>query len=75
MNWSVLNCQRSTHYLNYLEIYWPCAGGLSALNAHRYAIARPDILGTGPKAYGGVSKWTPPPRKPKESRGLTPESD
>ena len=23
----------STHYWNYLEAYWPCAGGLSAVNA------------------------------------------
>ena len=22
----------STHYWNYLEAYWPCAGGLSAVN-------------------------------------------
>ena len=24
---------------NYLEVYWPCAGGLSAVNAIGYAIA------------------------------------
>ena len=26
-------CQGSTRYWNYLEVYWPCAGGLLAVNA------------------------------------------
>ena len=34
-----------------LEDHWPCAGGCSAGNErHRYAIARPDELGTGTMA-------------------------
>ena len=38
-------------------VYWPCAGGLSAVNAiGMYAIARPDKRGTGPMAYGGLNK-------------------
>ena len=33
MNWFMVTCQGSTRYWNYLEDYWPCAGGLSAVNA------------------------------------------
>ena len=33
INWSMVTCQGSTRYWNYLEDYWPCAGGLSAVNA------------------------------------------
>ena len=29
----MVTCQVSTRYWNYLEVYWPCAGGLSAVNA------------------------------------------
>ena len=32
-NWSMVTCKGSTRYWNYLEVYWPCAGGLSAVNA------------------------------------------
>ena len=32
INWSMVICQGSTRS-NYLEVYWPCAGGLSAVNA------------------------------------------
>ena len=32
MNWSMVTCQGSTRS-NYLEVYWPRAGGLSAVNA------------------------------------------
>ena len=35
----------STRYWNYLEDYWPCTGGLGS-DRHRYAISRPDKLGT-----------------------------
>ena len=28
-----ITCKGSTRYRNYLEDYWPCAGGLSAVNA------------------------------------------
>ena len=32
INWSMVTCQGSTRYWNYLEDYWPCAGRLSAVN-------------------------------------------
>ena len=34
-NWSMERCLKkgNTRYWNYLEEYWPCAGGLSAVNA------------------------------------------
>ena len=34
--------------------YGPCAGGLSAVNRHRYAVASPDKLGTEPMAVDGI---------------------
>ena len=37
-DWSVV-MQRQHRYWNYLEDFWPCAGGLSAVNAIGYAIA------------------------------------
>ena len=37
---------------NYLEVYWPCAGGLSAVNAIGTQLRDPK-LGTDPMAYGG----------------------
>ena len=33
IDWSMVTCQGSTRFLNYREVYWPCAGGLSAVNA------------------------------------------
>ena len=33
INWSMVTCKGSTRYSNYLEDYWPGAGGLSAVNA------------------------------------------
>ena len=32
INWSMVTCQGSTR-LELVEVYWPCAGGLSAVNA------------------------------------------
>ena len=32
MNWSMVTCKGSIRYWNYLEDYWPSAGGLSAAN-------------------------------------------
>ena len=32
MNWSMVTGQGSTRYWNYIENYWPCGGGLSAVN-------------------------------------------
>ena len=33
INWSMVTCQGSTRSELYLEVYWPCAGGLSAVKA------------------------------------------
>ena len=33
INWSMVTCKKATLVRNYLEVYWPCAGGLSAVNA------------------------------------------
>ena len=39
---------------NYLEVYWPCAGGLSAVNAIGAQLRDPnDKLGTDPMVHGG----------------------
>ena len=42
-------CQASTRYWNYLEVYWSCAGGLSAVNA----------IGTQLRASinSGLTRW------------------
>ena len=53
--------------LNYLEDYWPCADGLSAVNVVGTQVARPDRLGTDPMAYGGINKWT----SPRKSGGIS----
>ena len=54
INWSMVTCQGSTRYWNYLEDYWPCAGGLSAVNAIGTQ-SRDPIKGTDPMAYGGLN--------------------
>ena len=35
INWYMVTCKKATFVRNYLliEVYWPCAGGLSAVNA------------------------------------------
>ena len=33
MNWYMVTCKKATLVRNYLEVYWPCADGLSAVNA------------------------------------------
>ena len=33
INWSIVTCKNATFVRNYLKVYWPCAGGLSAVNA------------------------------------------
>ena len=33
MNWSMVTCEDRTRYWNYLEDYWPCAGGPSRVKA------------------------------------------
>ena len=47
-NWSMVTCQSSTRYWNYLEVYWPCAGGLSAVNAIGTQLRDPINLGLNP---------------------------
>ena len=35
INWYIVTCKKATLVRNYLliEVYWPCTGGLSAVNA------------------------------------------
>ena len=33
INWSMVTCKNATLVRNYLEVYWPCADGFSAVNA------------------------------------------
>ena len=40
-------CKGSTNYMNYLEDYWPCAGGLSAVNAIGTQLRDPINSGLG----------------------------
>ena len=45
----------------YLEDYWSCVGGLSAVNTVGTQLR--DLInkhGTGPMAVGGLNIWTPP---------------
>ena len=44
----------STRYSSHLENYWPCAGGLSAVNANGTQVRGPIQLGTKPMAVGGI---------------------
>ena len=48
----------STHYWNYLEDYWPCADGLSAVNAIGTQLRDPIKLTllTQWRMYGGLNK-------------------
>ena len=43
---------KATTIWNYLEIYWPCAGGLSAVNAIGTQLRDPINSGLTPMAYG-----------------------
>ena len=54
LNWSMVISAKTAHFL---EDYWPCPGGLSAVNAkrYRYAIAWLDIHETDPIANGGIN--------------------
>ena len=45
MNWSMVTCQGSTRYWNYLEVYWPCTTELSAVNATGKQLRDPIYLG------------------------------
>ena len=50
--WGYLN--RSTRYSTYLEDRWPCAGGLSAVNAFGTQLRDPTELETDPMAVDGI---------------------
>ena len=52
--------------LTYLEDYWSCADGLSAVNVIGTQVAQPDKIGTDPMTYDGINKWT----SPRKSRGI-----
>ena len=50
--------QESTRYSSYLEGYWPCSGGLSALNAIGTLLS--DMINSGLTLYDGWRyRWTP----------------
>ena len=60
VNWSMVTCKGSTRNWNYLEDYWPCVGGLSAVNAIGTQLRDPINSGlTRWRTYGGENKWTP----------------
>ena len=45
INWSMVICQKAAPVRNYLEVYRPCAGGLSAVNAIGTQLRDPINLG------------------------------
>ena len=46
---------------NYLEVHWPCAGGLSAVNAIGTQLRDPMNSGlTRWRMAVSINKWTPP---------------
>ena len=45
----MVTCQGSTRYWNYHEVYWPCAGGLSAANAVGTQLR--DPINSGPARW------------------------
>ena len=49
ISWFIVTCEGSTRYWNYLKDHWPCAGGLSAVNA----------IGTqlGDSINSGLTRW------------------
>ena len=50
MNWSIVTCKMAAPVTaNYLEVYWPCAGGLSAVNAIGTQLRDP--------IYSGLTRW------------------
>ena len=58
INWSMVTCQGSTRYWNYLvEVYWPCAGIIPAVNAIGTQLRDPDEFGIDPMACGGSNKY------------------
>ena len=52
--------------LTYLEDYWSCADGLSAVSVIGTQVAQPDKIWTDPMAYDGINKWA----SPRKSRGI-----
>ena len=44
----------STRYWNYLENYWPCAGGLPAVNTIGTQLRDPTKLGADPMSADGI---------------------
>ena len=53
VNRSMMILEKATPVWNYLEDYWSCAGGLSAVNAVGTQL-RDLIVDSGP-----INKWTP----------------
>ena len=49
INWFMMIGKGSTHYWNYIEDYWPCAGVLSTVNANRIQLRDP--------INSGMTRW------------------
>ena len=47
INSSMVTCKDNTRYSNYLENYWPCAGGLSAVNTIASGTQLRDPINSG----------------------------
>ena len=62
INWSMVKSAKAApFYWNYLENYWPCAGGLSAMNAIDMQLRDPINSGlTRWRMAVKINKWTPP---------------
>ena len=68
INWSMVTCQGSTRYWTYLEVYWSCASGLSAVNVIGMQLR--DTINSGLTRWRMavlINKWTPP----RNSGGIT----
>ena len=59
--WSIVTCKGSTRYWNYLEDYWPSAGGVLAVISIGTQLR--DPINSGPTRWRMgqyIIKWTPP---------------
>ena len=61
MNLSMVTCKIAAPVWNYLEVYWPCSGGLSAVNAIDTQLRDPINSGvTRWRMPVKINKWPPP---------------
>ena len=52
--------EKAARYWENLEDYWPCAGGLSAVNVIGTQLRGLINSGSTPMTVGRIIKWTPP---------------